>query len=94
MTFDLQGLAKALGGKVRNDKVVAPGPGHSSADESLAVWLSPDAPDGFSVHSFANDDPIMCRDYVRQKAGLPPFEPKRRNGGEASAPRRISSGEW
>jgi hypothetical protein len=41
------------------------------------VWIKPDAPDGFSVHSHAGDDPIVCRDYVREKAGLPAFEPKR-----------------
>ena len=32
------------------------------------------APDGFVVHSFAGDDPIACKDYVREKAGLPAFD--------------------
>jgi hypothetical protein len=48
------------------------------------VWLDAKAPDGFTVHSFADDDPIKCRDYVRQKAGLPGFEPKRGNNNFAS----------
>jgi hypothetical protein len=69
-------LAQALGGDVHGDKVSAPGPGHSAIDRSLTVWIKPDAPDGFTVHSFT-DDPIACRDYVRQRAGLPAFEPKR-----------------
>ena len=39
-----------------------------------------DAADGFLVYSFAGDDPILCRDHVRTKLGLPPFEPKKKNG--------------
>jgi hypothetical protein len=38
------------------------------------VKIDANAPDGFLVHSFANDDPIACRDYVRQKLGLPTFK--------------------
>ena len=71
-------LAHALGGDVHGDKIAAPGPGHSAADRSLTIWLKPDAPDGFTVHSHAGDDPIVCRDHVRGKAGLSPFEPKRK----------------
>jgi len=77
-------LAHALGGDARGDKVSAPGPGHSAGDRSLTVWLKPDAPDGFAVHSHAGDDPIACRDYVRQKVGLPAFEPKRKVPGASS----------
>jgi hypothetical protein len=46
----------------------------------LSVKLDSNAPDGFLVHSFANDDPLACRDYVRSKLGLPPFEPNKVNG--------------
>ena len=60
--------------------VHAPGPGHSADDHSLSVLLEATAPDGFVVHSFAGDDVMMCRDYVREKLGLPPFEAKRKNG--------------
>jgi hypothetical protein len=76
--LDARGLAQALGGDAHGDKISAPGPGHSSTDRSLTVWIKPDAPDGFTVHSHAGDDPIGCRDYVRQKAGLPTFERKRK----------------
>jgi hypothetical protein len=72
--LDLKTLAHALGGKISNGQVIAPGPGHSTADRSLSVKVDSDAPGGFIVHSFSNDDPIACRDYVRQKLGLPPFK--------------------
>jgi hypothetical protein len=69
--------------------VLCPGPGHSTEDRSLSVRLDAAAPEGFLVHSFAGDDPVACRDYVRGKLGLPPFEarkPKsrRRSGGDGS----------
>jgi hypothetical protein len=73
--LDLQTLARALDGEVRNGQVLAPGPNHSRADRSLSVRLDPTALDGFLVHSFASDDPVQCRDYVRQKASLPPWKP-------------------
>ena len=55
--------------------MLAPGPGHSAADRSLSVKLDSNAPDRFLVHSFAGDDPLVCRDHVREKAGLEPFKP-------------------
>jgi hypothetical protein len=75
----LQTVAHLLGGKVDGDEVRCPGPNHSKIDRSLSVKLDPGAPDGFLVYSFAQDDPIVCRDYVRQKLGLPAFKP---NGGK------------
>jgi len=72
--FDLQRLAAALGGEVSGDQVLAPGPSHSKADRSLAVKIDGTAPDGFLVHSFAKDDALVCKNYVREKCGLPPFK--------------------
>ena len=72
--IDLRSLARALGGEVRGDEVLCPGPRHSAKDRSLAVKPNNYAPDGFVVHSFAGDDPIACKDYVREKAGLPAFD--------------------
>jgi RecA-family ATPase len=80
MTHSLHTLAKALGGEVNAGQVLAPGPGHSKTDRSLSVKLDSNAPDGFVVHSFADDDPIVCRDYVRSKAGLEAFKPNGGNG--------------
>lgn len=68
--------ARLLGGdKNGANGVVCPGPNHSQNDRSLSVTFSTDAPEGFVVHSFADDDPIQCRDYVRQKLGLPDWKP-------------------
>ncbi len=69
----LLAIARALGGDVCSQQVLAPGPGHSSRDRSLSVRLSPHAPDGFVVHSFSGDDWRRCADYVREKLGLPAF---------------------
>ena len=77
-TLSLQTLARALGGEVSGGQVLAPGPGHSPADRSLSVKLSDAAPDGFVIHSFAEDNVNACRDYVREKAGLAPFKPNGR----------------
>jgi hypothetical protein len=69
-------VARLLGGKVNGNSVLCPGPNHSKDDKSLSVKIDINAPDGFLVHSFADDDPIVCRDYVRQKLGLPKFQPQ------------------
>jgi len=71
VTPDLKAAARALGGEVSGGQVLCPGPGHSSKDRSLSVRFSPDAPDGFVVNSFSNDDFGDCRDCVREKLGLP-----------------------
>jgi hypothetical protein len=66
-------IAKALGGDISGGRVLCPGPGHRSLrDRSLQVTLSPS---GFLVHSFAGDDWKICRDHVRSRLGLPPWEP-------------------
>jgi hypothetical protein len=72
---DLQTIARLLCGRVNGDAVLCPGPAHSASDRSLSVKIDANAPDGFLVHSFAADDPIICRDYVREKLGLPAFKP-------------------
>src|SRR5215471_10334570 len=74
----LEEIARALDGEISNGQVKAPGPGHSAQDRSLSVKLSDTDPSGFVVHSFANDDAIDCKKYVREKLGLPGWRP---NGG-------------
>jgi putative DNA primase/helicase len=75
MIADLRALARALGGEVSGRQVLAPGPGHRPQDRSLSIRLEPDARDGFVVYSFAGDDPLACKDYVRERLGLPKWEP-------------------
>src|SRR5262245_36138204 len=75
MVLNLRTLANALGGEVSGQRVLAPGPQHSPKDRSLCVSLAPATPSGFLVHSFAGDDPIACKDYVRSRLGLPAWQP-------------------
>jgi putative DNA primase/helicase len=68
MLHDLRALARALGGEVGGEQVLATGPGgHSRKDRSLSVRLSPTAPDGFLAFSHARDDWRVCR----ERLGLP-----------------------
>jgi hypothetical protein len=75
--------AAALGGDVSGrETILCPGPGRSPKDRSLSVKFDPTAPDGFLTHSHAGDDGRECRDYVRERLGLPRWQPgdeQRRN---------------
>jgi hypothetical protein len=68
---DLRSIARALGGEVSGRQVLAPGPGHSPRDRSLSIRIESGAPSGFVVFSHCGDDPIVCKDYVRERLGLP-----------------------
>ncbi|MET0705835.1 MAG: AAA family ATPase [Tardiphaga sp.] len=94
MNISLQQLAQALGGEISNGQVLAPGPQHSPKDRSLAVKLSGTAPDGFVVFSFAGDDDIECRDYVRAKVGAPAFKPTRKANGNAGSKAGVAAKEY
>jgi hypothetical protein len=75
----IEKIAQLLGGDVRSSsEILCPGPNHSAADRSLSVKLDERAPERFVVHSFSGDDPIACRDFVREKLGLSPFKPKKK----------------
>jgi putative DNA primase/helicase len=74
--MNVRDIARRLGGDVAGpDTILCPGPGHSPKDRSLSVKLDATAPDGFLVHSHAGDDWRECRDCVRERLGLPPWEP-------------------
>jgi hypothetical protein len=73
--MDLRQLAQCLGGEVSGQQVKCPGPGHSGKDRSLAVRLSEASPDGFIAFSHAGDDWKVCRDYIRQRLGMLPWQP-------------------
>jgi putative DNA primase/helicase len=73
--MNARSIAKALGGDaIGRDSISAPGPGHSKTDRSLSIKLVSRAPGGFVVFSHCGDDPIVCRDYVRDRLGLGPWE--------------------
>jgi putative DNA primase/helicase len=76
-------IAKALGGEVSGQQVLAPGPNHQSpADRSMSVKISKRGND-IVVYSHSGDDPLVCKDYARAKLRLPAFQPKRRGNGAA-----------
>jgi putative DNA primase/helicase len=83
--MDLRSIALALNGVVSGRQVLAPGPGHSAQDRSLAIRPSPEAPDGMLIHSHAGDDWRQCREYVRSRLGLPAWQP----GDDRHGQRRI-----
>jgi Toprim domain-containing protein len=75
VNIDLRTIARVLGGDVSGKQALVPGPGHSRQDRSLSICLAADAPDGFVVHSFAGDDAFVCKDYIRERLGLPQWQP-------------------
>ena len=72
--IDVRSLQRALGGEISSGQLLCPGPGHSPRDRSLSVRPSPDG-DDFVVHSHCGDDWKLCKDYVRQRLGLPAWQP-------------------
>jgi AAA domain-containing protein len=88
VTPSLAQIAQALGGEVRAGQVRAPGPGHTPHDRSMTVKLSASAPDGFVVNSFAGNDAIECRDYVRAKLGMPAWQPNGGSNGHRTSPEK------
>ena len=85
--MDARTVAYALGGDVTGrDSANVPGPGHSKADRSLSIKLDSRAPDGFVVCSHAGDDPMACRDHVRDKLGLGRWE----RGKERRTPIKVA----
>lgn len=79
-TLDPRQIARIMGGEATGrDSVNVPGPGHGKADRSLAIKINPAAPGGFVVFSHAGDDPIECRDYVRNSLRLGSWKDDARN---------------
>ncbi len=72
-------------------------PGHSSADHSLGIRIEPGAPEGFIINSFAGDDPVICRKYVRERlreldaGGALSIEQEFPQGSEAAQQARINA---
>jgi hypothetical protein len=86
---DLRDIARRLGGEVSGrNHVICPCCGHTKRDRSLSIRFDSGAPEGFLVNSFAGDDPIRCRDYVRQQLGLPAWQPGDERNRNVSSQRR------
>ena len=70
VTLSLQQIACALNGQIRNNQVLAPGPGHGLGDHSLSVKIN-DAGDDVIVYTFSPADDVMaCKRYVRERCGI------------------------
>ncbi len=68
--MSLRSYANLLGGDVVGQQILFPPPGHSRQDRSASLRFDPKAPGGFVIHSFAGDDPLPIRDYVKERLGL------------------------
>lgn len=87
IALDPRAIAVAMGGDVTGrDSVNVPGPGHGRKDRSLSIKINPNAPGGFVVFSHASDDPLECRDYVRQALGLGTWKDNRDEYGRNPSP--------
>jgi len=60
--------------KFRGAKSSRPVPAIGRRTDQLSIRIVPGAPAGFIVFSFAGDDPFACKDYVRERLGLPEWE--------------------
>jgi putative DNA primase/helicase len=89
----LREAAGLLKGEVSGNCVRCPGPQHSRTDRSLSVWFLPHAPSGFVVHSFAGDDPLRCRDHVREHLRLPVWRPNASRKGSVQQPETADQGQ-
>ena len=74
--LSLKEAARRLNGEISGDQILCPGPDHSPKDRSLSVKLTSAAKSGYVVYSHSGDDPMICRDYVAEKLGLPKFQPQ------------------
>lgn len=100
-------IARALDGIVTGrNSVLAPGPGHSRHDRSLAIRIDPTTPEGFLIYSHAGDDWKACRDHVKAVLGLsnqgnsnhlcrnPYAMQSRRHSAELAQKTRVASALW
>ena len=62
----LNELAKLFHGDWNGDWLNISGPGHKKGDRSLGILFDRKAPDGFWVHSLADDNPAECRNHVKE----------------------------
>lgn len=68
--IDPHAIARALGGEVSAGQALVPAIGHSAGDRSVAIRVSPDAPDGILVHVFSGGDPLAEKDRVLGALGI------------------------
>ena len=77
-SLSLRLIADVLGGDIVNNRTggkvcSGPGPGHSRHDRSLSVMIGDNS--DIVVNWFAKYYPIKCKDFVRERIGLPAWQP-------------------
>lgn len=90
---ELQRVARLLGGEVASGAISCPGPGHSPLDRSMRVYQDWQSPTAFRVHSLAADDWQSCDAHLRDKLGLPRWEPARRRDDSGETDRQTRQSE-
>jgi putative DNA primase/helicase len=88
LSFTLPQIARALGGEISAGQVLAPGPGHSMKDRSLAVKVGDTGK--LVVSSFAGDDYQRCLQHVESKLGIV-WQPERANEAQTSPIHRMQA---
>lgn len=92
--LNLHHVASCLpGGRVISGGVSFQGLGHRPGDTSARILPDRDARNGYIVVSFAGDDPLMLRDYVDERCGLPRWEKRARDHEERDNPRELARQE-
>ena len=83
--LSLQAIARALGGTISGNEVLAPTPGHSKKDRGTSVRIAPGAPDGLLVSVFngGRAEALQVKDLLRAAGILPDFDGRRRELTEA-----------
>ncbi|MGU3541031.1 DUF7146 domain-containing protein [Methylobacterium sp. A54F] len=87
----LHDFARSLQGKVMSGGVSFRAPNHGPGDLSGRILIDPSMRNGYSVTSFAGDDPLALRDYVDMTCGLPRWEARDRI--ERPDPREVARQE-
>lgn len=72
LPHDLRALARALGGEVFGQEVLAPGPGRGPRNRSMSVKLSAASPLGFLAHSFRGEPWPVLRDFICARLNISP----------------------
>lgn len=91
--LSLDTIAACLGGRVRGDRVSAPGSeaptkkGARRRRRTLTVWIAPSGSD-ILVHSHAGVPWTEAKDFVRAQCGLKPWEPGSGNAASKPAPKK------
>jgi hypothetical protein len=86
--LSLPELQRIFGGEISNGELHCPGPNHSRADRSLSLRPAEDVPNdlGLMYHSFAEDEPAVIEDFIREKLNTP----KPNGNGNGNGRRRVS----